>query len=60
MEPLYEITLDGTEPTVVTASALMEAWSENAPEGAARALDLRVGSQAIIMETPRVLVYRLR
>lgn len=60
MEPLYEVTVDGGEATAVTASALMEAWRENAPQGAARALDLAVGSQAVIMESPLVIVRRLR
>lgn len=60
MEPLYEMTVDDREPTAVTASALIEAWRENAPQGAARALDLAIGSQAVIMESPLVVVRRLR
>lgn len=60
MEPLYEVTLDDSEPTAATASALMEAWRENAPQGAARALDLEIGGHVVIMESPRVAVRRIR
>lgn len=59
-EPLYEITIDGGEPTVVAASALMDTWRENVPDSAAKVLDLSVGAETTIMETPEVLVRRLR
>lgn len=60
MEPLYEVTVAGSESSTATASVLMEAWQDNAPEGTAQALELAIGAQAVIMELPRVVVRRLR
>lgn len=60
MEPLYEVTVDGRDPVTVTASALMEAWRDSAPEGVARAFDLPVESQLSILQASAVVVRRLR
>lgn len=57
--PLYEITVDGEDATVATAEALMDAWAENAPEGVARALDLRVHRVATVCDEPCVRLRRV-
>lgn len=60
MEPLYEVTVDSADAIVVTGAALIEAWKDSVPEGAARALDLSIRSQMTIIQNPRVAVRRIR
>lgn len=60
MRALYQVTVDDDAPVVVTAEALLEAWAQNAPEGIARAFELRIEQRTTICEVPHVVVQRIR
>ena len=56
---LFEVTVDGSNPTLITAEALMEACLDSAPDGVAKAFDLPLHARATILERPLVQVRRL-
>lgn len=60
MTLLYEVTVDGEEPTVVTAETLIEAWGDLLAEAAASALDLPIEGTTTVCNVPRVQVRRIR
>ena len=59
MEPLYAITFEDDVPALITASALMNAWSGSVPDLAALALDLPVGRSKVVFMEPWIEVRRV-
>jgi len=60
IEPLYVMRVGGADPTITTASAIIDAWEHNVPDVAARVLDLEPGQEITVFKSPVVVVHRLR